>query len=125
MKKNYIKWITSMMESWKKLEGAKTAELFSYDVKYYETLDAPPCNSFDEVIRLWEIVPENQRNIEYDFDLIAVSDDCAIVNWTMHRRMKIESAWIKQYIDGIFQIKLDDAGKCCYFKQWRFTKVEQ
>lgn len=27
-----------------------------------------------------------------------------------------------QDIDGIFQISLDEEGKCTYFKQWRFTR---
>lgn len=27
-----------------------------------------------------------------------------------------------QEIDGIFQISLNDEGKCTYFKQWRFTR---
>ena len=49
MKNKYQEWTTLMMESWRKLEGAKTADLFSEDVEYYETLDAPPCNSFTDV----------------------------------------------------------------------------
>ena len=35
--KNYELWLNKFMESWKNLEGIKTTELFSKDVKYYET----------------------------------------------------------------------------------------
>lgn len=30
---------------------------------------------------------------------------------------------IKQEIDGIFQLSLNEEGKCIYFKQWRFTGI--
>lgn len=125
MKNKYQEWTTLMMESWRKLEGAKTADLFSEDVEYYETLDAPPCDSFTAVKRLWEVVPENQSNISYKFEVISTNDDCGIINWIMHRTFKTETSVLHQYIDGIFQIKLNENGKCCYFKQWRFTKTEE
>lgn len=125
MNTNYFEWTTSMMESWKKLEGAKTSELFSKDVEYYETLDAPPCRDFNDVVKLWEVVPENQSDIKYEFNIIATGEDCAIINWKMTRKFKTQTETLNQYIDGIFQIKLDAMGKCCFFKQWRFTKVEK
>lgn len=125
MRDRYQEWTTLMMESWRKLEGAKTADLFSEDVEYYETLDSPPCDSFAAVKRLWEVVPENQSNISYKFEVISTNDDCGIINWIMHRTFKTETSVLNQYIDGIFQIKLNENGKCCYFKQWRFTKTEE
>ena len=125
MRKKYKEWTTLMMESWKKLEGAKTANLFSEDVEYYETLDAPPCDSFATVKKLWEVVPENQSDISYKFEIISADEDCGIINWIMNRTFKTEGSILHQYIDGIFQIKINDEGKCCYFKQWRFTKVEE
>lgn len=124
MKGNYQNWTTSMMESWKKLEGAKTAYLFSEDVEYYETLDAPPCASFIDVVKLWEVVPVNQSDISYKFEVISANEECGIINWIMHRTFKTNTAVMHQYIDGIFQIKLNNEGKCCFFKQWRFTKTE-
>ena len=124
MKNKYQEWTTLMMESWRKLEGAKTADLFSEDVEYYETLDAPPCNSFTDVKKLWEVVPQNQSNISYKFEILSTNDDCGVINWKMNRTLKTEMSVLHQYIDGIFQIKLNDNGKCYYFKQWRFTKRE-
>lgn len=122
MKKAYENWTKKMMESWKNLEGAKTANLFSKDVEYYETLDTAPCKTFQEVVDLWKIVPENQSKIEYNFSVIACDENCGIINWIMNRTISTSSGEVNQYIDGIFQIKLDSEQKCCYFKQWRFTK---
>ena len=125
MQKKYEIWTNSMMSSWKNLEGSKTAELFSKNVEYYETLDAPPCNTWEDVVKLWEIVPENQSNIKYEFNIICADDSCAVINWVMKRNFHMSDKVVNQYIDGIFQIKLDNDGKCCFFKQWRFMKVEE
>lgn len=125
MKKKYEIWTNSMMSSWKNLEGSRTAELFSKNVEYYETLDAPPCNTWEDVVKLWEIVPKNQSNIKYEFNIICADDSCAVINWIMRRNLHMADKVVHQYIDGVFQIKLDNNGKCCYFKQWRFTKVEE
>ena len=51
--KNYIAWLNSFFESWKMLEGVKTVNLFSDDVKYFETPSGHGCESIDAVKELW------------------------------------------------------------------------
>lgn len=121
---NYLKWVTEFMESWKELDGEKTAELLSKNVKYYETPNGEPCGSWDEVLELWKVVPYNQKEISYSFDIICHSETYCIVNWKMSRIFISELKERKQYIDGIFQIALDNTGKCNFFKQWRHTETE-
>jgi len=122
MRNAYEIWVTKMMESWKNLEGRNTAYLFSSDVEYYEALDAPPCTTWEDVADLWIVVPENQRDIDYSFEIICADENCAIVNWKMKRLFISDLKTISQVIDGIFQIKLNNEEKCTFFKQWRFTK---
>lgn len=118
--KKYNEWTKNFMESWKNLDWRKTLELLSKDVKYYENPIDDPCASFDEVIALWNVVSDNQKDISYQFDIISFNEKTCIINWQMTRTMtKINT---KQEIDGIFQISLDEECKCTYFKQWRFTK---
>lgn len=116
--KRYNKWLDSFFESWKLLEGVKTVDLFSEDVKYFETPLGNPCSSIEDVKELWIIVPINQRNIEYSYDIICSNDNVCVVNWDMTRTINQK----KQTINGIFQISLDDNGLCNYFKQWRYTE---
>ncbi|GHV83967.1 hypothetical protein AGMMS50212_13070 [Spirochaetia bacterium] len=125
MKQMYEAWTSKMMESWKKLEGGGTADLFSSDVEYYETLDTPPCKSWEDVVKLWLVVQKNQRDIDYSFEIICADANCAVVNWKMNRKFISDSKTLVQFIDGIFQIKLNAEGKCTFFKQWRFTKLEE
>ena len=114
------KWLVDFFESWKNLEGEKTVDLFSKDVKYYETPNGEPCKSIEEVYDLWRIVPNNQSNIKYDFSIICEDKDFCIVNWTMTR--EINGAF--QFIDGIFQLSFNSKGLCNFFKQWRYTETK-
>ena len=121
---NYQKWITAFMESWKALEGEKTVELLSKDVKYFETPNGDPCASWDEIVELWRVVPQNQKDITYSFKILCYTQSVCMVNWNMKRVFISNSGEIRQNIDGIFQISLDADGKCTYFKQWRHTETE-
>lgn len=66
------------------------------------------------------MVPINQKDIEYSFDIIIYTEDMAIINFRMSRL--ILSTNEMQNINGMFQISLDNNSLCNYFKQWRFTK---
>ena len=120
MKEKYDIWAKEFMESWKQLDWRRTLETLSKDVKYYENPIDEPCKNFEEVVNLWNVVEENQRDIDYKYKIISFSESVCIINWQMTRTMAKTN--VKQYIDGIFQISLNKEGKCSYFKQWRFTK---
>lgn len=113
-------WTKEFMDSWKSLDWKRTLELFSKNVQYYENPIDEPCSNFDEVTKLWEVVADNQKDIEYKYNIISYTEDVCIINWQMTRTMTSNNQ--KQEIDGIFQISLDEKGLCSYFKQWRFTK---
>ena len=63
---------------------------------------------------------DKQKDIEYKYEIVAYNDDTCIINWQMTRVMTKNE--VKQEIDGIFQVSVNDEGKCTFFKQWRFTR---
>lgn len=123
MENKYDNWTKEFMESWKNLEWRKTVSLIAEDVKYYENPIDNPCSNFDEVIKLWEVVEENQKDINYRYKIIAYNENFCIINWQMTRTFIPTNE--KQNIDGIFEISLNDEGLLDSFKQWRFTRVEK
>lgn len=116
----YDKWVKEFMDSWKDLNWRKTLATLDSNVKYYENPIDKPCSNFNEVIDLWKIVADNQKDIEYTYKIITCDEKFCIVNWQMKR--VILPSNIVQQIDGIFQISLNTSEKCTYFKQWRFTR---
>lgn len=120
LKQKYENWTREFMDSWKDLDLKRTLELLSKNVQYYENPIDKPCSNFDEVVKLWEVVADNQKDIDYKFNVVSYTEDVCIINWQMTRTMTSNNQ--KQEIDGIFQISLDEKGLCSYFKQWRFTR---
>ena len=118
--KIYDTWVHNFFESWKNLEGAATANMIAPNATYYENPIDNPCEDIAEIRQLWAVVPSNQRDVTYAYDILSYDETCAIVHFRM-RRFFIPIDAI-QHIDGIFQISINEDGLCTYFKQWRFTK---
>ena len=116
----YDKWTKEFMESWKNLDWKRTLETLSKDVEYYENPIDKPCANFEEVESLWNVVADNQKDIEYKYNIVSYNEDTCIINWQMTRVMTKTDT--KQEIDGIFQVTVNDDGLCTSFKQWRFTR---
>lgn len=120
MKEKYDSWVKEFMESWKELDWKRTLEILDKNVQYYENPIDEPCKNFEDVINLWNVVADNQKDIDYRYEIVAFTENTCIINWQMTRIMTQTN--IKQEIDGIFQISLNEEGKCTFFKQWRFTR---
>ncbi len=101
------------------MDWERTLKTLDKNVKYYENPIDKPCKNFDEVTNLWNDVADNQKDIEYKYEIVVCNDKTCIINWQMTRVMTKTNT--KQEIDGISQISLNDNGKCTLFKQWRFT----
>ena len=120
MKEKYEIWIKRFMDSWKNLDWESTLETLDKNVEYYENPIDEPCKNFEEVTNLWNVVADNQKDINYTFEIVCHDEKFAFINWQMTRTMTQTNT--KQQIDGIFQISINEKGKCTYFKQWRFTR---
>lgn len=116
----YTEWTKEFMESWKNLDWEKTLSLLDKDVAYYENPIDLPCATFEDVTNLWNVVADNQKDITYTFKVVVYTEETCIINWKMTRTMTKTN--VKQEIDGIFQISINNENKCTYFKQWRFTR---
>lgn len=119
-KEKYDSWIREFMESWKELDWERTLKTLDEKVEYYENPIDDACKSFDEVIGLWNVVADNQKDIDYRYEILLYNEDTCMVNFKMTRTMT--STGKRQEIDGIFQISLNEDLKCSFFKQWRFTR---
>lgn len=118
----YTEWLGKFLDSWQDLDWQRTLSLFADDVQYFEAPLDPPCNNFDELTELWSIVPENQKDIHYNYEILLCNAERCVANWQMSRIYIHEGEELKQQIDGIFLVELDAQGKCKYFKQWRYTR---
>lgn len=110
-------WLNKLEKAWMDLDPKNAANLFSKDVEYYESALKAPCQSWDEVYDLWNAIPTNQKDVAFNYDVLAISENLCVVNWRVERTQLPQ--FTNQKIDGIFVFKLNKDGLCNYFKQWR------
>jgi len=110
-------WLDQLGEAWVNLNPQEAANLFSKDVEYYESALKAPCENWNQVLDLWKVIPTNQKDVAFNFDILFNSDNSCVANWRIDRTLLPQN--IQQKIDGIFVFKLNDDGLCDYFKQWR------
>ena len=118
--KKFIEWFEKLKNAWENLDPHEAANLFSKDVKYCESVFEKPCEDWNRVLKLWLLIQENQKDVSFNFELLAVKDNLAVVNWQVSGTLLPDNR--KQDIDGIFVIKLNEEDLCNYFKQWRAFK---
>ena len=123
MKEKYEKWTRDFMQAWKNLDGDAAVATLTPDVEYYENPIDPPCANFDEVEKLWKVVQYNQKDIDYTSEIIIFDDERAVINWQLTRTTVPGNK--RQRFDGVFLVSVNEAGKCTFFKQWRYIKEEK
>ena len=110
-------WLKQLGKAWSDLDPQTAANLFAKDVEYYESTLKDPIESWDRVLDLWKIIPNNQKDVSFRFKIISTTGNLCVANWWVERTLLPQN--IKQKIDGIFVFKLNEDGLCDYFKQWR------
>jgi hypothetical protein len=116
-------WLTKLGKAWEDRDPQAAASLFSENVQYYESPFGQVCADWDEVLKLWLVVPHNQKDVEYQHEVVMGSDDFGLAHWKVSRT-KIPSNE-KELLDGVFLVSLNDQGLCTFFKQWRMSKTNE
>jgi len=122
MEERFKTWLDKFGKAWCDKNIDQVIKLFdSENIAYYESVFNLPITSLDEVRKLWQVVPENQKDITFKYKIILSSENEAVINWKVYRFFIPTNE--HQNIDGIFQISLNQDGLCTFFKQWRTIKV--
>jgi hypothetical protein len=117
MNEKFNNWLNKLIKAWVTLNPEEAANLFSKDVKYYESTLKSPCENWSQVFDLWKVIPANQKDVILNFNILSITGNLCIANWRAERVLLPDN--VRQKIDGIFVFKLNDEGLCNYFKQWR------
>ena len=108
-------WLKNLGKAWMEKDMDLIAAICAKNVKYYETPFGKPYTSPAAVKKLWQEVPNNQKDIKFKYDILAVTVTMGIVHWhAEYKRIKNNE---KVILDGIFQVKLNHQGLCTEFHQ--------
>ncbi|KKS97959.1 MAG: hypothetical protein UV73_C0004G0101 [Candidatus Gottesmanbacteria bacterium GW2011_GWA2_43_14] len=113
-------WINKMGQAWIDKKPEVITSLFAEKFKYYETPFEKPITNKTNLIKLWLDVPDSQKNISFNFEIISEKNRQYTAHWRASFT-RIPSG-IKAELDGIFLIKLNQHDSCTLFKQWWISK---
>lgn len=117
------RWFTKLGKAWENRDPQAAASLFAENVQYYESPFSDPCANWDEVLQLWLVVPNNQKDVQFQHDVLMVKNNLGVAHWKVSRTRLPGNE--REDIDGIFLVSLNDDGLCTLFKQWRMSIVSE
>jgi len=110
-------WLQRYEQAWESRDPARAAEIFTADATYRETPFAEPFRGRAAVRDYWASVTADQRDVDFNYDVIAVSGDTGVAHWAA--TFTQPSSGAKVELDGIFVLELDAAGQLCRsLREW-------
>ena len=117
---SFKNWLDTLGQAWITRNPKAAANICAENVLYFETPFDKPLTSKKEVGDIWQEVPSSQKDIEFNYEIISVNKEVGIAKWrASFARLPSE---VRDTLDGIYIVKLDDNGLCKEFHQWWVVK---
>jgi len=118
MRDEFDKVIAKFGQAWVDRDPDTVMSLVAHDnLQYFETNFDPPTTDWDEVKKLWDVVPTNQKDITWRHKIVLVDGNKALAHAQVNRT-KLPSG-TKEISDCAFLFGFDKDNKINYFRQWR------
>lgn len=118
--KSLSKWLDDLGQAWINRNPKAAAEICAENVLYFENPFDKPLTSRKEVEEIWHEVPNYQKDIKFSYEIISVNKQVGIAKWRASFT-RLPSG-IRDTLDGIYLVKLDNDGLCKEFHQWWVVK---
>ena len=116
-------WLDAYGDAWESRDADAAAQIFAEDATYQVTPYEEPHAGQEGVRQYWAGVTENQRNVQFDYQPIAVDGDTGIAHWSAQFDIDPDGHHLE--LDGIFVLKFDDDGKCRQLREWWHLKPQE
>ncbi len=115
-RKTFKSWLKGLKKAWEEKNPEAAADLMADEFFYFENPFDEPLKTKSEVLKLWQAVPESQKDIQILFDVILVRRDFGLARvWGYYKAVKTGK---KTFFDSIVNVTLDRSGKATKFRQW-------
>lgn len=106
--------VETICTAWQKKEIELLNEILADDFVWYEGPFDRPIITREELFEVWKNDLSTQENIKVDYEILMENTTTCIANW----RASYTRQGTIYKLEGIFLIKLNDAGKLNSFKMW-------
>lgn len=109
-------WLQSYGAAWEGRDGTAAAGLFTPDALYRETPHAEPLRGRTAIAGYWATVTADQADIEFDFEILAVSGRKGIAEWSA--RFRSISGNVPVELNGVFVLDFAPDGQVEMLREW-------
>jgi hypothetical protein len=112
---SFARWLDEYERVWEERDGPGAASLFTPDGSYQESPWREPMRG-PEIAAYWLRVAEEQRNIAFSYEIVAVEGDTGVNRW--QAAFDHLPSGQRHVVDGIFVVRFAPNGQCAAFQEW-------
>jgi hypothetical protein len=109
-------WLEAYGSAWRDCNPQAAASLYAEEGSYQVTPFLEPMRGHAAILEYWQNVARTQENIQFGFEVLAVTGDFGIARWWAS--FVIIPQRLQTKLDGIFLVSLDSAGRCTSLREW-------
>lgn len=109
-------WLERYGHAWETRDPDAAAALFADDAAYHETPFGTPARGKDGIVAYWRAATENQRDVRFSHEAVALTGDTGIARWWAE--FTRTSSGARARLDGIFLLEFDADGSCRTLREW-------
>ena len=112
----FSRWLEGYRQAFIAFDAEAAGELFSNDATYQDSPYADPVVGRAAIVAYWRMVAELMTDIEFEFDVVAVSGDVGVAH--LRDALTRVSSGTRARYDGIFVVRFDRDGRSVDFREW-------
>ena len=109
-------WLAAYGAAWESRDPDAAAALFTADATYQETPFDDPFTGRDAIRDYWSTVTADQADIDFDYDVVAVSGDIGTALWSA--RFRSISGDVPVELNGVFVLEFASPGEVDSLREW-------
>jgi uncharacterized protein (TIGR02246 family) len=109
-------WLGRYEQAWESRDPQAAGRIFTQDALYYETPYAEPFRGREGIAEYWARVTADQRDIDFESDVIAVNEDVGVAHWTA--RFVSASTGERVELDGVFVLRFEEERLVSELREW-------
>lgn len=110
------RWLEAYETAWETRDPAAAGRLFAADARYFETPWSEPFEGSSGVRDYWAGVTLDQRNVQFEFEIVAVNGSTAVARW--NAEFELTSSDTPIAIDGVFILQFDSPDTVGELREW-------
>ena len=109
-------WLEAYGRAWETRDPKAATPLFTESAGYQKTPYDEPFRGRGEIADYWASVTADQKDIDFEFETVAVSGDTGVALWSARFRTISGDAPVE--LNGVFILEFADASHVSSLREW-------